>query len=134
MATTNTLAYESAVWIDVNADYGVRAGAELLLDNAAINGSLRNLLRCQIGSRRMLREYGTYLPYYLQEPLTQITADSILSSLVQSIARWEPRVSVDLASSSVVADTRLPGYKVELYYSILRTDTPGFFQFTVKRL
>jgi len=134
MATTFELAYDSAVWIDVNADYGVLSGAELLLDEKAINGSLRNLMRCHIGSRRMLREYGTYIAYYLQEPLIPLTADSMLSSLVQSITRWEPRVQVDIANSSVEADTRLPGYRVTLSYQILKTNNTGQFQFSVKRM
>lgn len=133
-STLDILSYQDAVWIDLNADYNLNTRPEILLDNQAINGSLRNLLRCRVGSRRMLREYGTYLFAFLQEPLTPITADSIFTSLVQSIERWEPRVKIDLVNSLIEPDTRMPGYRITLLYTILKTNIVSQLQFSVKKL
>lgn len=134
MSTLVINGYQSAVWIDVNSDYNLYTGGEILLDQKAVNGSLRNLLRCRVGSRRMLREYGTYLVYYLHEPLTQLTADSLFSSLMQSIRKWEPRINVVENASSIEIDKRLPGFKLDIQYTILKTNTSGFFQFSVKKM
>lgn len=125
--------YDRAIWVDVNNDYQINVDPELLLDTKAINGSLRNLLRCPLGARRMQREYGTRLPFFLYEPCTQITADSLFSSLVQSIARWEPRIVLDVSSSRVRADLSLPGYQVSLAYTVKRTDATSLFQFSVRK-
>lgn len=107
-----------AVWLDLSTDYGLNTDPLLVPDIQAVNNSLRNLLRCPIGSRgRTFRPtYGTYLFHALQEPIDEKTTDAIRASLVQSIEYWEPRIGLDYANTLVLAVPQLPGYVVKIAY------------------
>lgn len=134
MTTLRTPGYDTATWIDVNTDTGVSTKPELLLNRDAIQNSLNNLLRTRIGSRRMLREYGTYLHYFLHEPMDAMTAANLQSSLVQSIERWEPRIKLNLGETVVLAKPSLPGFEVRLSWSELRTGGRDSQLFIIRRL
>jgi len=124
----------NAVWIDVNSSYLQNTKPELLTDINAINNSLHNLFSCSIGSRYGLREYGSNLYYYLQEPVDNITAGNLRSSLVQSIERWEPRIKVNLGQTYVSPLTNNDGYFLYFTYRILSVNSIGSLSLTAKKL
>jgi phage baseplate assembly protein W len=56
---------------------------------------IRVILTTEPGERVMRENFGCGLRQYLFEPNTATTRQRIQNSIQQSIARWEPRVSVD---------------------------------------
>lgn len=117
----------NAVWLDVNSNLGIDGKPDLLPNVEAINNSLYNLFNCPVGARGPLfqPEFGTILHRMLHEPLDYSTANKIRVYLYQAIQRWEPRITLDMATSSIVPDFTLPGYKLTLYYSISSTSDKG---------
>jgi len=57
--------------------------------------SIRDILTTPIGSRVMLREYGSLLPYLVDAPMDKATVIDIIQATAGAIARWEPRVRVE---------------------------------------
>lgn len=117
----------NAVWLDVNSNAGLNGKSDLLPNEEAINNSLFNLFNCPIGARGPLfqPEYGTILHRMLHEPLDYNTANKIRAYLFQAVQRWEPRIILDMATSMVIPDLRLPGYMITLNYSISSTGEQG---------
>jgi phage baseplate assembly protein W len=93
--------YAGVVWVDVNSNLGEDTDPELVVDIAAINNSLLNLLSCPIGSRPFEREYGSELYSALFEPADSQAAAFLDMGIFQAIRRWEPRIQMDLTRSSV---------------------------------
>ena len=124
----------NAVWIDFNNDFTVDIEPELVDDVKAINKALQNLFNTMIGTRPFMRDYGSHLPFYRQEPIDDKTASDIRVSLLSSIRRWEPRVVIDTANTKVIADTKIPGYRIDLPYSIPSLKRPGRLQFVARSL
>jgi phage baseplate assembly protein W len=109
---------KNAVWTDVNTDYGNDGKPVLLVDVLDINNSIRNLFRCPIGDRgRIFRpDFGTYIYQLLQEPQDAETAGKIRASLIQSLEKWEPRVTLDHSNTGVWAAKQIAGYYVKVAY------------------
>ena len=132
MSLTN-IPIAAPTYVDVNTLFEVNALPELLYDIDAINNSLYNLFYTTIGTRPFLREYGSYLPFYLQQPQTEDTADSIYSSLAQSIRRWEPRITLNQQASSVTLINNslgiTTGYFLDFYYTLNNVNIAGQFSY-----
>ncbi len=105
-------------WLDVNSLFRLNGRPCLLPGVHAINNSLMNLFRCPIGARGRIFQptYGTFLYTLLHEPLDQITANKIRASLIQSIERWEPRIAIDYANTSVTPNVNIAGFVVQIVY------------------
>lgn len=132
--TSYQLSLDNATWIDVNPQFGLNGLPDRLPDGQAIQlCSLFNLFNCPPGGRSRIfqPEYGSLLYQFLQEPLDQTTANNIQISLVQAIARWEPRINLDLSNSYVRPDTTLPGYVVRLAFTLGLTSSRQSITFTV---
>lgn len=123
------------VWLDLNSLMGINTKPDLLPNFSAIFNSLYNLFSCPIGSRGPIfePEYGTILYKLLHEPLDYMTANKIRVALIQAIQRWEPRIELDMANTSVVPDYALPGYRINLAYLILATNAYGQGTFTLSQ-
>lgn len=121
----------NVVWLDVNTNLGQNFKPDLLPNIQAINNSLYNLFSCPIGARGPIfqPEYGTSLLRLLHEPLDDFTANKVKAFSIQAIQRWEPRVEVDMANSSVTPVPELPGYHVRISYNIVATNEYGFGTF-----
>lgn len=125
MATQLTpfqISLRGSTWIDVNTLLSINNLPDRLGDVQCItHGSLVNLLNCPIGgrSRTFQPRYGTILYHILQEPLDEESARALQIGLIQAIARWEPRIKLDFSQTYVVADHKLPGYKVRLSFVLL---------------
>lgn len=117
----------SAQYMDLNRNFGQSGAADLLFDKAAIEQSLFNIFRTHVGEAGpiFLPDFGSNLPYLLQEPLDNITAFSVKAATVQAAQRWETRIDVDVGQSAVATDYELPGYIVRLVYVIRHTGERG---------
>lgn len=133
MAVTNyQLSLQSATWVDANSRFTTGALPDRLPDVMAINNSLFNLFNCPVGARGKIfqPEYGSEWYAFLQEPIDAITAMKMRISMIHAIQRWEPRLVLDFSNTSIVADPRLPGYKVTIAGIEVLTNTPLQIQFT----
>ena len=126
--------YAGVVWVDVNSNLGEDTDPELVVDIAAINNSLLNLLSCPIGSRPFEREYGSELYSALFEPADSQAAAFLDMGIFQAIRRWEPRIQMDLTRSSVKPTPEGDGFDVLIAYTIVRTNITANYQFTIRRL
>ena len=126
--------YAGVVWVDVNSNLGEDTDPELVVDIAAINNSLLNLLSCPIGSRPFEREYGSELYSALFEPADSQSAAFLDMGIFQAIRRWEPRIQMDLTRSSVKPTPEGDGFDVLIAYTIVRTNITANYQFTIRRL
>jgi phage baseplate assembly protein W len=126
--------YAGVVWVDVNSNLGEDTDPELVVDIAAINNSLLNLLSCPIGSRPFEREYGSELYSALFEPADSQSAAFLDMGIFQAIRRWEPRIQMDLTRSSVKPTSEGDGFDVLIAYTIVRTNITANYQFTIRRL
>lgn len=126
--------YAGVVWVDVNSNLGEDTDPELVVDIAAINNSLLNLLSCPIGSRPFEREYGSALYSALFEPADSQAASFLDIGIFQAIRRWEPRIQMDLTRSSVKPTPEGDGFDVLIAYTIVRTNITSNYQFTIRRL
>lgn len=57
--------------------------------------SIRDILTTPIGSRVMLREYGSLLFALIDAPMDKATVLDIIQATAGAIGRWEPRVRVE---------------------------------------
>ncbi len=67
--------------------------------------SIRDILTTPIGSRVMLRDYGSRLFDLVDAPINRQTIVDIYAATVEALAKWEPRIAV----SRVFANSVEPG-------------------------
>jgi len=77
-------------WAGMNADDGTRC---VELDH--LRQSIRDILTTPVGSRVMRREYGSFIPELIDQPLTKATRQRVMAATVMAVYRWEPRVRID---------------------------------------
>ena len=118
--TNYQLSLNGATWIDVNTLFTINGQPDRLPDVLAVQNSLYNLFNCPIGARSRIfqPDYGSMWYQFLQEPLDQSTANKMQIAMIQAIARWEPRITVDFSNSFVTPDLTLPGYQVRIAFSL----------------
>jgi len=68
---------------------------------------------------------------FLQEPIDNITATKMQIGMLQALARWEPRITVDVANSYVTPDLSLPGYQVQIAFMLNLTSQRQAVSFAV---
>lgn len=87
--------------------------------------SIRDILSTRIGTRTMLRDYGSNIPELVDLPINQTTIAAIKADMINALNIWEPRMRVNrvvlsevLASGAITFDvylTYLPnGQVIEL--------------------
>lgn len=62
---------------------------------AHLRQSVRDILTTPVGSRVLLREYGSRLHELLDRPLDPALLASIQAEAASALARWEPRLRLD---------------------------------------
>ena len=91
-------------------------------DASAIKQAIVNLLLTNRGERVFQPDYGSNIRSQLFEPLDYATAASIKSSILYTIAKFEPRILVEsLDCRPVYSDN---GFNCEMTYSIKGADVP----------
>ena len=130
--TAYQLSLNGAVWIDSNSRFTIDTLPDRLPDDFAIINALGNLLNCPIGARGKIfqPEYGSEWQFYLQEPIDAITSGKMFIAMVQVIARWEPRITLDYSKTFVTPDTTIPGYIVQISGTNNITKAPFTVNFT----
>jgi phage baseplate assembly protein W len=132
--TSYQTSLDGATWIDVNTQFGMNNLPDRLPDAQAIQlCSLFNLFNCPIGSRSRIfqPEYGSMWYQFLQEPIDQTTANKMQIAMIQAIARWEPRINLDMSNSFITPDLTLPGYNVRLAFGVGLTSARQAINFTI---
>lgn len=124
-----------ATWVDVNSQFTIDSNPDRLPDVLAIANSIYNLLNSAIGSRSRIfqPEYGASLYQFLQEPLDQSTATKIRIGFIQALARWEPRITLDMANTYVNPNYQLYGYDVRIAYSLNLNARPASMSFYIAK-
>ena len=61
---------------------------------AHVRQSIRDILTTPIGSRAMLREYGSRISELLDRPLNDETRLDIIAATAEALDLWEPRIAV----------------------------------------
>lgn len=54
--------------------------------------SLHDLLMTPVGSRVMRRDYGSILPFLVDQPMNTHTMMQMRAAIVHCLSKWEPRV------------------------------------------
>lgn len=67
--------------------------------------SIRDILTTPIGSRVMLRDYGSRIFDLVDAPINRQTIVDIYAATVEALAKWEPRIAV----TRVYATSAEPG-------------------------
>lgn len=68
-----------------------RVTGEQMTDEAHIKQSISDILTTPIGSRVMLREYGSRLPELVDEPMNELFDVELHAAVAEALKRWEPR-------------------------------------------
>jgi len=128
------ISLQGATWVDIQTLYTATTLPDRLPDALAIQfGSLVNLFNCSIGDRSRIfqPQYGMLWRTFLQEPIDQITANKMQMGMLQAIAKWEPRINLNLGNSSVTPNLSLPGYNVSLSFTMGLTSQRQNMSFSV---
>lgn len=121
MANSTFTPYElrstNSTWLDVNPQFTNNLQPERFADvNSVLYSSFFNLMNCPIGARGRIfqPEYGSSLMWFLQESISDITAQKIRLAIMQIFGRWEPRIDLDYRNTQVIPDYSLPGYRIRI--------------------
>lgn len=90
-------------------------------DEAAIRNSLTNIFNTIPGQKLLQPEFGLDLRRYLFSPLSEDIAQNIGDTILQGLARWEPRVIVNQVH--VHTDFDQNQYIISLYITIPTLNT-----------
>lgn len=115
-----------ATWIDVNTNFQLNELPDRITDNLAIvRSSLYNLFNCVPGQRGRTFQptYGSSWLYFLQEPISAMTARKIEMLVFQDIVKWEPRIQIDHTSTYIQPDFSIPGYRIRI--GLIFPNLPG---------
>lgn len=66
--------------------------------------SIRDILTTPIGSRVMRRDYGSVVPFMIDQPANASTLMQIRASVFHSILLWEPRVTPKLVTLDITSN------------------------------
>lgn len=89
----------------------------------SVRQSIQVILRARPGEQLMHPEFGAGLENYLHEPNTLTTHRRIRDAIMESLARWEPRILLDRVDVGEVKD-RPSWIRIEIGYRIRRTGSP----------
>jgi phage baseplate assembly protein W len=115
--TAYMLSLRGATWVDVNTLVSQDNLPDRIPDSLSItHSSLRNLFNCNIGERGKIfqPEYGSEWRLFLQEPIDLVTAAKMRIAMIQAIARWEPRLTLNYSQCSITPNLSIPGYEVRI--------------------
>jgi len=110
----------------ITGDIGVKT------DVNAINQSIRSLLNTNYYERPFQPDIGSNLRGFLFEISDPITVSNIRKSISETIANYEPRVTVNKIYIEDLTDSN--AYHISLEYTIRGINTIGSFETILKRL
>lgn len=124
-----------AIYVDINDRFGENGASPIVLDLEAINVGLSNLLSTPVGSCGPIFNptFGSMLLELIGEPIDQITAMKIKSSLLQAIERWETRIIVLMDRSTIEPDLSIYGFRIKIVYRFVSSQIEGSVSFRLGR-
>jgi phage baseplate assembly protein W len=98
-----------------------------LLNEDAINVSIENILMTNRGERVFLPDFGSIIPLVIFETINQANGEIILDDIIESIKRWETRVTIleDRVKLDVRANEN--ALLLSIQYKINRNGLTGTF-------
>ncbi|KAB8307268.1 baseplate assembly protein [Erwinia endophytica] len=72
-----------------------RKTGQRLSGRAHLRQSVVDILTTPVGSRVMLRDYGSDLPDLVDRPQDGLTKLKIIAATASALAKWEPRLTVN---------------------------------------
>ena len=73
----------------------------------SIKQSIGDIMMTPIGTRLMRRDYGSIVPFLIDQPLNGMTQLRIASAIVDALARWESRAEISRIESVEQQGSRL---------------------------
>ncbi len=64
-------------------------------DEDHLRQSIRDILTTRIGTRVMLRDYGSNIPEMVDRPLNRATIAALRADMIDALNKWEPRAHID---------------------------------------
>lgn len=125
----------NASFIDSNTLFTANVYPDRFPDmQAVLYSSLFNLFNCPIGARGRIfePEYGSSWYQFIQEWADPITASRMKVAMVQSIQRWEPRVTLIMNETYIEQRPDLPGFAVRLVIQDNISGARKAYDFAVK--
>ena len=102
----------------------------------SIGQAIYNMLSISKGEFLFNPEFGCSLEDLLFQPMDDVTEDLIIEHLIQCLQRWDPRISVNPARTTVVGNYDNNTYEIMLVIRVSQTqgENPEFsYSFTVHR-
>ena len=99
----------------------------VITDNDSVEQSINTILLTPVGSRVMLRDFGSRLGDLVFEPLTVGTAIKIRNEIRRAINRWDPRLVLTKVNATINGDDSIFYVEIEGYVS-------GLSEFTYSRI
>lgn len=120
MAITATSSFQ-----DLNPFYTVDSNLPLSVSGIqALKSSIGLLLISHIGSRSRTfnMTWGSDLLNFINEPIDDMTAMLIRSSIINALDKWETRVNVNSSGIEVTPYPSAHGYKVRISFKVVGSD------------
>lgn len=59
---------------------------------AHLTQSLRDIITTPIGTRVMRRDYGSRVPFLLDQPMSRALVADVVAATAEAVSQWEPRI------------------------------------------
>ena len=92
-----------------------RETGKALSDADHLRQSIRDILSTRIGTRTMLRDYGSNIPELVDLPTNQSTIAAIRADVINALNIWEPRMKVNRVTLTEIQAGHLT-FDLELTY------------------
>lgn len=102
------------------------------VNETAVTRSIRNLLNTQQGERLYQPDIGSNVRKLLFEPIDDITADILNSTIRDTLANYEPRAKV--LNVEVIPDEGRNRYVVTVVYMLINKQDPISVNITLQRV
>lgn len=87
-----------------------------LSDADHLRQSIRDILSTRIGTRTMLRDYGSNIPELVDEPINRSTIAAIKADVINALNIWEPRMKIKRVTLTEVLASGQLTFDLELVY------------------
>lgn len=111
------------IYSDLNPFFPTRK--PLLEDVAAIHASLFNLFNTRKGEVLFRPDYGIDLEEQLFELMDDLTALEIFRQVVEAVSTFEQRVTIDVGSSTLVANENEGRFDLVLVFNLQGEEVDG---------
>jgi phage baseplate assembly protein W len=109
----------------------IKKDVNIFVDDTAIINSIKNLLLTNHYERPFNPDLGSNIRKLLFENIDAVTAIMIEREITQTIANFEPRVSV--IGTTVIPDYTNNGFNIQLYFNIINRTEPITINFFLER-